>query len=205
MLSVDLAARCWFGVSSPVCVSPSLLEGVSASLVATAIVALLAFGPRVVGCWVGTIRTRRQHLIELDRVGTGSCPMFTALDPVTLLGVRPSDLTSRTDDRLLPDYVPREIDPDIDVALRLASSGGQRLVVVAGPPKSGPTAPAVGGYGVQGRTGPRPPRSSMIMVMKAAGLWKPLALRRMRPMTELLASAMPLVKPHSMVASIESR
>ena len=33
------------------------------------------------------------------------------------------------------------------------------------------------------------------MVMKAWGLWKPLALRRIRPMTELLASAIPLVNP----------
>ncbi len=53
--------------------------------------------------------------------------------------------------------------------------------------------------------GLRPPRSSMIMVMKLWGLWKPLALRRMRPITELLASAIPLVNPYSMVASIESR
>ena len=41
--------------------------------------------------------------------------------------------------------------------------------------------------------------------MKLWGLWKPLALRRIRPITELLASAIPLVNPYSMVASIESR
>lgn len=50
-----------------------------------------------------------------------------------------------------------------------------------------------------------PARSSMIMVMKALGLWKPRALARMRPMLALLDSAIPLVSRHSMVASIEAR
>ena len=50
-----------------------------------------------------------------------------------------------------------------------------------------------------------PARSSMIMVMKAWGSWKPRALVRMRPMAALLDSAIPLVSFHSMVASIEGR
>ena len=50
-----------------------------------------------------------------------------------------------------------------------------------------------------------PAQSSMIMVMKASGLWKPRALVRMRPIDALFDSAMPLVRRHSMVASIEVR
>jgi hypothetical protein len=41
----------------------------------------------------------------------------------------------------------------------------------------------------------------MIMVMKALGLWEPRALARMRPMLELLDSAITLVSRDSMVAS----
>lgn len=57
----------------------------------------------------------------------------------------------------------------------------------------------------QGRSGARPPLSNMIMVMNAFGSWKPRALARMRPIEALLDSAIPLVKPHSMVASIDAR
>ena len=57
----------------------------------------------------------------------------------------------------------------------------------------------------QGRSGARPARSSMIMVMNASGSWKPRALARMRPIDALLDSAMPLVSFHSMVASIEDQ
>ena len=58
---------------------------------------------------------------------------------------------------------------------------------------------------VQGSWGAMPARSSMIMVMKASGSWKPRALARMRPIDALLDSAIPLVSFHSMVASIEAR
>ncbi len=63
------------------------------------------------------------------------------------------------------------------------------------------------GHGVvaQGRLGAMPARSSMIMVMKAWGSWKPRALARMRPMAALFDSAIPLVSFHSMVASIDAR
>lgn len=57
----------------------------------------------------------------------------------------------------------------------------------------------------QGRSGARPPRSNMIMVMNACGSWKPRALARIRPIEALLDSAIPFVKPHSMVASIDAR
>ena len=58
---------------------------------------------------------------------------------------------------------------------------------------------------LHGSRGAIPARSSMIIVMKAVGSWKPRALARMRPMEALLDSAMPLVSFHSMVASIEGR
>ena len=62
---------------------------------------------------------------------------------------------------------------------------------------------AAGGHAavVHDSWGTMPRRSSMIMVMKALGLWKPRALARMRPMLELLDSAITLVSRHSMVAS----
>ena len=57
----------------------------------------------------------------------------------------------------------------------------------------------------QGRSGAMPARSSMIMAMNAWGSWKPRALVRIRPMAALTDSAIPLVRRHSMVASMEAR
>ncbi len=90
---------------------------------------------------------------------------------------------------------------------RLGSSavrGHAVLADVRSTPISG-TTDAVGGQDAQGRSGARPARSSMIIVMNALGSWKPRALARMRPMAALFDSAIPLVKRHSMVASIEVR
>ena len=70
----------------------------------------------------------------------------------------------------------------------------------------GTTAPLVGHEAVDhGRLGASPARSNMIMVMKFVGSWKPRALVRSRPIEALFDSAMPLVRRHSMVASMESR
>ena len=57
----------------------------------------------------------------------------------------------------------------------------------------------------QGRSGASPDRSSMIMVMKAWGSWKPRAAERMRPMAALLDSEIPLLSFHSMAASSDAR
>lgn len=61
------------------------------------------------------------------------------------------------------------------------------------------------GQVAQGNDGAMPDRASMIMVMKLSGSRKPLAGDLIRPMAALLDSAMPFVKPHSLVASIDSR
>ena len=69
----------------------------------------------------------------------------------------------------------------------------------------GTTEAFVGDGVAQGRLGPRPPRSSMIMVMNAFGSWNPRAFARSLPIDALVDSARPLVRRHSIVASIEVR
>jgi retron-type reverse transcriptase len=61
------------------------------------------------------------------------------------------------------------------------------------------------GHEAQGSFGAMPARSSMIMVMKLSGSWKPRAAERIRPMAALFDSEMPLVSFHSIVASMEVR
>ena len=61
------------------------------------------------------------------------------------------------------------------------------------------------GHEAQGSFGPMPARSSMVMVMKLSGSWKPRAAERIRPMAALFDSEMPLVSFHSIVASMDVR
>jgi len=50
-----------------------------------------------------------------------------------------------------------------------------------------------------------PPRTTMIMVLKLSGSWKPRAAERIRPMVALSASEILLVSFHLIVASMEVR
>ena len=60
-----------------------------------------------------------------------------------------------------------------------------QLVKETASKKDGPSVGFVGGWAAQGRLGARLPRSSMIVVVKALWLWKPLALRRIELAWEL--------------------
>ncbi len=61
------------------------------------------------------------------------------------------------------------------------------------------------GHEAQGSFGAMPARSSMIIVMKLSGSWKPRAADRIRPMAALFDSEMPFVSFHSIVASMDAR
>lgn len=87
-------------------------------------------------------RSEQEHQeqigLELERLGTASCPQMSNLEPVAL-GIRPTSRTNRLDPSGLPTYVRRDIDPLVRQRLTSSDHRAADLVVVAGHPKTGKT------------------------------------------------------------------